>query len=105
MIRTCFNSATASRPWMTMPLPRGDVTPWRLQFGHGLSTMDDHASAAGPALPLRLQFGHGLSTMDDDRADSRYRAGRTLQFGHGLSTMDDVDEHGFSTRTISGASI
>src|SRR5438132_1604280 len=63
----------------------------RLQFGHGLSTLEARTVNRLPVHRWRanLQFGHGLSTVDDAPFGAAWSTSLILQFGHGLSTVDD----------------
>ncbi len=45
LFKVGFNSATASPPWITIKFWRKRKGPERLQFGHGIATVD-HAKAA-----------------------------------------------------------
>src|SRR5436190_701934 len=102
---------------MTKRLSPRWATTLALQFGHGLSTVDDALPHPQRRFADQLQFGHGLSTVDDctsagvqGTAPGRFNSatasrpwmttflwvpwvlllGFKLQFGHGLSTVDDA---------------
>ncbi len=51
---------------MTVRTHREHIAPCgQLQWGHGLSTVDDETKREMNARYTELQWGHGLSTVDD----------------------------------------
>ena len=88
----CFNSATASPPWMTRPIqPPLTIPDCWLQFGHSVAAVDDDVLEVSP-LSRTTRFNSATASPPwmTYRLSGSIRFQGGLQFGHSVAAVDDI---------------
>ena len=78
---SCFNGATALRPWTVASTGGLRVSSYELQWGHGLAAVDGVAACRLEQALELLQWGHGLAAVDGARRHRAPKEGARASMG------------------------
>jgi len=63
--RSCFNGATAMKPWKSMDAKKKTRRPGRLQWGHGDEAVEEDVKNTVRFTRNMLQWGHGDEAVEE----------------------------------------